>query len=138
MNQLEKLKAFLESPEGKESIVRFGEKMRIEQENEDKWKNHVLNHLNKFTDEDLAWELDLFFIWEEALEERYYKQYIQTSSCIMNILYKVWVENGVELELEEDFLSSAHEYRGHIFKLYCGQGCFYRVLRDGKNIHQST
>ena len=56
---IEKLRAFLESPEGKESMVRFGEKMRIEQENEDKWKNHVLNHLNKFTDEDLAWELDL-------------------------------------------------------------------------------
>jgi hypothetical protein len=135
---IEKLKAFLESPEGKESMVRFAEKMRVEQENEDKWKNHVLNHLNKFTDEDLAWELDLFFIWEEALEERYYKQYIQTSSCIMNILYKVWVENGVDLELEEDFLSSAHEYRGHIFKLYCGQGCFYRVLRNGETIHQST
>ena len=135
---IEKLRAFLESPEGKESIVRFAEKMRIEQENEDKWKNHVLNHLNKFTDQDLAWELDLFFIWEEALEERYYKQYIQTSSCIMNILYKVWVENGVDLELEEDFLSSAHEYRGHIFKLYCGQGCFYRVLRNGETIHQST
>ena len=135
---IEKLKAFLESPEGKESIVRFAEKMRVEQENEDKWKTHVLNHLNKLTDDELVSELDRFFIWEEALEDRYYKQYIQTSSCIMNILYKVWVENGVELELEEDFLSSAHEYRGHIFKLYCGQGCFYRVLRNGENIHQST
>lgn len=140
-NPLENLKAFLETEDGKKSIERFREKLRREHENHLKWVNHFTTYFNTLSNEEFqTFMVERFFPWENTLEEHYYNnRHSQRSSRIFYIIFKIATNFGVENSNtgDEDFLAGSFKYRGLDFNLYCGQGCFYRVEKDGENIFQS-
>lgn len=46
---------------------------------------------------------------------------------LYSFLFEVSKKYGEELDLNEDFLSQAYEYKGYVFKLYQGQGSFITI-----------
>ena len=68
------------------------------------------------------------FDWERKFEDIQYKKGIETSSNIFNHVFDIISKDGIELNFDEDFLASSYEYKGYIWKLYCGQGSFIKVI----------
>lgn len=83
-------------------------------------------------------DFERFFKWERKFQEKQYDKFIQTNSNIWTALWSVVQLEGVVLDYYEDFLESAYEYKGYVFELYVGQGCFYRVLKNNELVFQST
>ena len=81
-----------------------------------------------------------FFKWEKDLEERAYKNGVITVSNFFSALDDLVREEGEEVtdNYHEDFLSTVYLWRGYTFKLYCGQGCFTRIMYKDKQIFQTT
>lgn len=133
-----KLDDFLNSEEGKTHMSNYLLKIKLERDNNAKWEGHIMVKLSRINDVELESLLNNFFKWEESFEEKYYKRYIQTVSNIFERLYGVWETLGDEFDSSEDFYGSGYIYRGYVFKVFCGQGCFYRVEKDGEIIFQTT
>ena len=81
-----------------------------------------------------------FFKWEKDLEERAYANGSITVSNFFSALDDLVREEGEEVtdNYHEDFLSTAYLWRGYTFKLYCGQGCFTRIMYKDEQIFQTT
>ncbi len=100
----------------------------------------VRKHVDLLSPKDLDEWFKRFFKWEKDLEERAYKNGVITVSNFFSALDDLVREDGVNLtnEFNEDFLSTVHVWRKYTFKLYCGQGCFTRIIRSGKQVFQTT
>lgn len=140
---LEDMKKFFESEEGKESLRRFDEKLKFEADVTNKWIQSFDNRLKKLSDDELKTLFDKFFKWEMKYEDMWYDRGIETSSNIFNYLINFISEND---EMNEDlydkyvedkdvmFLSDVLLYRGYYFEIYQGQGCFWKVIKDDVQI----
>jgi hypothetical protein len=130
-NILEKLEAFLETEEGKESIRKFGEKLKKERIFEERWVNRLINTLQNKTDEELS---ILFWAFDKHQEKRrdiLYSQYVDGQTSLYNPLLKVFERLGIEA-LEDAygmFSSAIFDWRGYRMESYCGQGCFYSLTK---------
>jgi hypothetical protein len=101
--------------------------------------NRVSLMIENLKDDELYVWMKKFFKWEEKYEELQYNMGIITSSNIFNSLFEFIYKKGTELknDFSEDFLSGVYEWRGYVFKIYQGQGCFFRVIKDDKYLFQS-
>jgi uncharacterized protein with von Willebrand factor type A (vWA) domain len=81
-----------------------------------------------------------FLKWEEEWEEdQYVRNHCMTSSRIFGQIIKVLESRGTSLRnRREDFFSGGFKWGKYTFKLYCGQGCFWRILKGRKIIFQTT
>jgi hypothetical protein len=135
---LKKMTAYLESPEGKESTRLFFESWFYPSR---KGSERISKMIKDLSDEELEKWMEKFLIWEEKWEDmQYHKRHVETDSLLFNSLYEFVRQNGININgrYDEDFLASADEWRGYTFKLYQGQGCFYRIERKGELIFQSN
>ena len=128
---LEKLKTFLETDEGKESMQRFSEKLSKRHAFEERWAERVLNFLEHKSDEDLRILFENFETHSEKRREILWNQRIDGQSSLYNPLLKVFEELGEEAPKEAYgmFSSSIFDWRGYRIELYCGQGSFYSLSR---------
>ena len=81
-----------------------------------------------------------FLSWEHEYEEMYYARYIETHSTLFGLVVDIAEEHGkpVLVSLDENFLHKAFRWNGFIFKLYVGQGSFWRIQKGKKVIFQSS
>lgn len=80
-----------------------------------------------------------FIKWEVDFEDRKYREGIQTSSTFFSAIIKYCTENAESnIDSDDDFFSSGFIFKEYTFKLYCGQGCFWRIFKDDKIIFQNT
>lgn len=128
---LEKLKTFLETDEGKESMQRFSEKLNKRHAFGERWAERVLNFLENNSDEDLSILFENFETHSEKRREILWNQRIDGQSSLYNPLLKVFEELGEEAPKEAYgmFSSSIFDWRGYRIELYCGQGCFYSLSK---------
>jgi hypothetical protein len=56
---------------------------------------------------------------------------------LMNIIEELGEKIDIR-ELSEDFLGSAFSWNNYLFKLFIGQGSFWRIYKDGELIFQSA
>lgn len=129
----EDFEKWINSEEGK---LHF-EKLALLDSNAKKWETLIIKRITKLTDEEFDQLMGKFFIWEEKFERRYWKRYIEANSNLMDRLFDVFATLGEIFDSNEDFYSQGYIYRGYIFKLFCGQGCFYRIEKNKKIVHQS-
>lgn len=107
-------------------------------------KNHQYDRINRYFDyiPDIKFDqlVDRFLLWEKKYEEMYYKRNIETNSKIFSILMNIIQKDPdtIILDEQDDFLSISFKYKQYTFKLYSGQGCFWRILRDNEQIFQSS
>jgi hypothetical protein len=136
MDMLEKLKEILkENPNLIKDLIK----------EEDLIKERRYNRISKIlesfkSEKELDDWLNYFFTWEEKFENmKRDKHFELTSSNIFDALCDYSEKNmDKEFDLYEDFLSFAYSWKKYMFKLYVGQGCFWRVYKDDKLIFQTT
>lgn len=130
-SMLEQLKEWLDDPE---NIERW----KKEEEQKENIRSHQFNKvyqfINSLNNTDFNIWFNKFIKWEEKIEEQYYQKGILNHSNIFGILIDIWQENGVEIEVDEDFCWSAFFKDGYTLKEYQGQGCFYRIVNENNEI----
>ena len=139
-NMMKKGLEWMQSPEGIEH-------MRNHFENKAKIESHQFQRIEKYFNSLNSQQLDewipKFLKWEEEYEEfQYTERHVITSSnifsTVLDVLKKYGSEHDVD-DYDEDFLSGVFTWGNYTFKLYCGQGCFWRIQdNDGKIIFQTT
>jgi hypothetical protein len=136
---LEKLREFLDSPEGAESIKRFHQEIEDAENRKKRNAMRIIHHIKDLSDAELHEAFLRFFEWEEKYEEMFYKRGILTQSNVMTAIQSAWEMVGdTDLEFDEDFFSGGAAFRGYIFKTYCGQGCFTRIVYKDETIFQTS
>lgn len=130
----EKLRNFLDTPEGKESIRKLGEKIRIEDER----KQKVWEYLETLSDEEYQLKLQKLIKWEERFEEREYQKGKLKSSNIFNTIFSAITKNANEYNSDEMFFGGGATYRGQQWIVYVGQGSFYTIEENGERIFTSS
>lgn len=128
------------SEEGQESMRKYFE-------NHARIESHQFQRIEKFFNSLNNQQLDEWIPkilkWEEDYEEYWYtERHTQTCSNIFSTLIEVLKKYGFEHDVDdynEDFLSGVFIWGNFTFKLYCGQGCFWRITdNEDKVIFQTT
>lgn len=137
-DMLDNFRKYLDSPEGQRSLEEFAAELNAKDERDERNMMRVIKYISNLSDEQLHKALLNFFRWETEFEEKYYKKYIQTCSMLFDAVLNTWNKIGDEVDFDEDFFAGGASYRGYIFKTYCGQGCFTKVIHKNENIFQTT
>jgi hypothetical protein len=98
----------------------------------------ILDPLDK---KELKEWISKFFEWEKKYEDMwYFKRHTLTTSLLFSCFVEYTEKKGKKLKSfeSEDFLAHVHKWKGYTFKLYVGQGSFWRIEKDGKIIFQTT
>ena len=136
---LEKLKEFLDSPEGAESIKRFHQEIEDTENRKKRNAMRIIHKIKDLSDDELHEAFLRLFKWEEKYEDMFYKRGILTQSNVLTAVQNAWEMVGdTNLEFDEDFFSGGSAFRGYTFKTYCGQGCFTRIVYKDKTIFQTS
>lgn len=124
--------AFLRSEESKNG---FREHFKLKLMVEDHQMERILKYIQSIPEESFEERFESFLKWEEKHEE-----ICQNTSVIFSRIIFYCRQNGspVENDGTEDFLCDIFTYRDYTFKLYCGQGCFWRITKKRKVIFQSA
>jgi hypothetical protein len=132
---LKKMKEFLESDRGKELRDEFIRKHKREAEREDQVAKVILGMKKKEFDE----KFSEFLKWERKKEEYYYDvKHVMTSTNLFNFVLKAFQNIGKPIKSDEIFFCGGWKYKNYQIKVYCGQGSFYVVSKDGEEIFHST
>lgn len=130
-NELERLKLFLDSDEGKEFSRKFAESLDKEHTLAERWENKFINCLANKSDEEIDILFIKFQIHEQKRQNILYGNNIDGQTSLYDTLFRVFEKLG--LEANEDaygmFSSAVYDWRGYRMELYCGQGCFYSLSK---------
>lgn len=102
--------------------------------------DRVQKYINTIPAEQFEARFEQFLKWEEEWENfQYDHNHVMTSSRIFGKILTVLEARGTSLRnRREDFFSGGFKWGKYTFKLYCGQGCFWRILKGRKIIFQTT
>jgi len=129
--ELQALKDWLDSEEGKESIKKFHEKIALADSVKDKVITRIHNYLSTLTDDELETLCIKFSDWEDMQVDKLYDRGIDGNSLLFTRLTQMAEKFGEELpEQNEMFYGHGSKYRGYDFKTYYGQGSFTSLTKD--------
>lgn len=141
LSATQQYKEYLESEEGQTELKALANKIEIRNIQDENWNRKISSLIINLDDTQLSNLFSKFILWETKYEERYYKRGILTHSNIFNRVYDTIEEIGRDITDEINyraFLSSAYEYRGYRFEMYCGQGSFIRIYFNDEIIFQTN
>jgi len=109
-------------------------------------KDHQISRIKKVFD--LSYnsgnfnsDFETFLKWEDSFEDYWYtERFTQTNSNIFENLLDFIEGKSTKLNVEdyeEDFLCNVFSWNNYLFKLYIGQGSFWRIYKSDKLIFQS-
>jgi len=130
----EKLRAFYDSEEGKESIKKFQKGLQIKSDRE----AQMWLYLESLTTEEYESLLVRFIEWEDKFEEREYQKGKLKSSNIYNTVFAAIMDNAESYEEDSMFFGGGAPYRGTQWLVYVGQGSFYTIEKNGERIFTSN
>jgi hypothetical protein len=121
-------------------VAKMKEEFKRKLEVADGQRARVKRHLDSIPSKDFEQRFEQFLKWEEAWEEyQYTHNHVMTSSIVFGKVLKVLEERGTPLRnSRKDFFAGGFKWGKYTFKLYCGQGCFWRILKGRKIIFQTT
>ncbi len=100
----------------------------------------VLHYIVNLSPSLLESEFERFLKWERKWEEFQYDfRHKQTSSILFDVLIDIIEENYgniLFISKDDDFVSNRFEANNYIFTSF-GQGAFWRIEKDGKEIFQN-
>lgn len=131
---LNALSEYLESPKGIAETREYWAKFVREDERLLFRVNQLNDYQETLTDKEFTKQFKRFVKWEDKYAEMWYLRGILTNSNILSVLWKLFLEYGTELEVQEPFLGSKHELRGFTMAIYHGQGSVIRITYKGETI----
>lgn len=136
-SRLQKLRDFFDNPE---EVAKMREHFRKIDMVLDHQSNRFKKYISSIPEEKLSEEFEKFLKWEYNFEEdQYTRNHCLTSSNIFSCVISYARERGKQSKrLNEMFLSEKFTFSDYTFKLYCGQGYFWRIMKKNKQIFQTT
>lgn len=122
---------FFNSDKGKESIIKFREKMDKQDAFYKYWVERLKVNLSNKTDEELLVLFEKFHKHSEKRREILWNQRIDGDTSLYPHIKRLFVEVGVGAPEDAygDFSCSVYDWRGYRCEMYCGQGCFYSLTK---------
>lgn len=129
---LDKLKEFFESEEGK-IYIELQKKVNARKlDRELRFEDSILNYITILeTEEDINVLVDKFLLWEDNIIEINPNLWVDANSNIFNRMVKIFICLGINYQLYDGYLGVAYLYKGYVLKIYQGQGCMYRLRKEG-------
>lgn len=113
--------------------------MEEDQRYKDHQRKRVGNFLKKLSKKEIDRWFDKFLEWETKYEDMWYDRGVLTSSNLFGAVIDYFENNSKILKIDqEDFLAQVFKWGKYTFKLYQGQGCFWRIYRKNEQIFQTT
>lgn len=136
-SMFEKLKKLFEDPE---NIKEFKNYFKDTQKREKRNVERIGKIIDSLTESEIEKKFEYFLEWERKYEDFYYNErQCLTNSKIFDTITDFVMAKGKHPKVkEEDFLSGVWDYMNYRFKLYQGQGSFWRIDKNGKTIFQTT
>ena len=127
---LEKLREHLEK--NPNSFVEYLQQI---EDNKQRGIDRISRFIDSIESNEIDYNFNKFLKWEKEYEQMMYKKGILTNSNIFDSLMD-YMETKCDrhLSLQEDFVADAFIWRNYTFKLYIGQGSFWKILKDNKQI----
>jgi len=97
----------------------------------------ISNFIKKLSQEEIELWMDKFLKWETKYEEfQYDNRQVQTHSNIFGALMDFVESEGKSIRIYKDemFCAAGYKWNKYRFKLYQGQGAFWRILVGRKQI----
>jgi len=121
-----------------EQLDEFGVYLENVRAYEDRNVNKIRRYMSSKSDEQIDEIITNFLNWETQYEDRFYMKGILTSSNIFHMVLNYCGEHGIETDIEDDFMVKSIQWGKYEIYQYNGQGTFYRVIKDGDIIFQTT
>jgi len=129
---LDKLREFFETEQGKICVKKQNKVNNRKIDKKLRFEDSILNYVSLLeAEEDIEILIDKFSSWDENLIEMNPKLWVDVNSNIFNTMVKIFICCGVKYDLYDDYLGVAYLYRGYILKIYQGQGCLYKLKKEG-------
>ncbi len=130
MMTIEEIEAFFDSPEGKESLEKFAEKLRREQEHRDRWVDRMWNRIKDDIDGSIE-RLDNWYGSDKYRDREYRRGYEARESLfwvLLGVAEKYGSEVGDEYELYANpFTGEMFKIGSYIIQVMYGQGSVIRI-----------
>lgn len=101
----------------------------------------ISKFMEKLSDKEIDIWADKFIKWENNYEiYQYDYNHVQTQSRILDAVTEYCKQNGKEIRIrkDEDFCTLGFKWKKYTFKLYQGQGAFWRIWKGKKVIFTSV
>jgi hypothetical protein len=130
MMTIEEINTFFDSPEGKESLEKFAEKLRREQEHKDRWIDRMWNRIKDDIDGSIE-RLDNWYGSDKYRDREYKKMYEPREELFWVLLgaaEKYGSEVGDEYELYANtFTGEMYKLGSYFIQVMYGQGSVIRI-----------
>ena len=131
MMTIEEINAFFDSPEGKESLEKFAEKLRREDEYKDRWVDRMWGRIQS----DIDGSIDLMLKWynSDPYRDREYAKGYQPREELLWVLFGVAETHGEECTDEEvdlyanTFTRSIYKLGSYAIQIMDGQGSIVAI-----------
>ena len=128
---IEKINAFLDSPEGQKSLEKFAEKLKREQEHKDRWIDRMWGRIQS----DIDGSIDHMLKWynSDTYRDREYDKGYQPREELLWILFGVAETHGEECTDEEvdlyenTFTRSIYKLGSYAIQIMDGQGSIIAI-----------
>lgn len=128
MNEmLEKLKAYLESDEGKKKSEEYFAKLARAEKINKRQVKRINRYIKTLSSENLHSLVLKYCKWEEKHQDMLYKRGIDGSSTLMDLIFDFFRKYGKGLKCDEMFESARYGYGKYEMSLFVGQGSFYKI-----------
>lgn len=131
MGLAEKLKEFLDSPEGQESIERFAENLRLEDLHKQRWRDRMWNRIK----DDIDASIEHLLKWYESdvYRDREYKKGYEPRENLLWVLLTVAEEYGKDCD-DDTYETYSNMFTGDMYilgsygiQVMHGQGSVIRI-----------
>jgi hypothetical protein len=130
MMTIEEINAFFESPEGKESLEKFAEKLRREDEYKDRWIDRMWNRIKGDIDGSIE-HLDNWYGSDKYRDREYKRGYEPREKLfwiLLGVAEKYGSEVGDEYELyANSFTGEMYKLGSYYIQVMYGQGSVIRI-----------
>jgi hypothetical protein len=130
MMTIEEIEAFFDSPEGKESLEKFAEKIRREEEHRDRWVDRMWNRIKDDIDGSIE-RLDNWYSSDKYRDREYRRGYEARESLfwvLLGVAEKYGSEVGDEYELYANaFTGEMYKLGSYYIQVMYGQGSVIRI-----------
>jgi DNA polymerase III delta prime subunit len=128
---IDELKAFFETDEGKASIERMKSAMHKKLMFKKCWKNKFKKFLENKTDDELNLLFENFYKHAEKRRDILWKQGYDGESSLYTPLLDSFSKLGTKAKKSRYsmFTTSMYVWRDYQVESYCGQGCFHSLSK---------
>lgn len=113
-----------------EDVEKYIADLKIKREIQDKRLTSIRNFIESLSEDEMYSLMDRFINWEKAYQEMWYKRGVETDSNLLNRITDLARDYGIQQEPLDDFQTLDTTWKGYRFKLYMGQGSFWRIYKD--------